>query len=255
MNSNYSDRKIAAIILAAGEGKRMRSETGENKVISLLANKPMIVHIVEFMSKIAIDQIIVVVGHAKDSVKKALHGYNVSYAVQVEQHGTGDAVKVALTSLLSDITDVVVVYGDDAVLYSKENTMLFSDLIKSHISHQTAVTFLTIEQENPFGLGRILRDRENRVVGIVEEKDATEEQKRITEINPGSFVFSVDFLKKYLPLIQKSEATGEYYLTSLIDIALENGERVEAIKGGAIPWRGVNTPEELVMAEKLMSKE
>lgn len=250
MNNN-SHRKIAAVILAAGEGKRMQSENGVNKVTSHLAGKPMIVHIVEFMETIAIDQIIVVVGHARASVEKSLQSHNVIYAEQVERLGTGDALKVSLSSLASDITDVVVVYGDDAVLYRDSNKALFSDLIASHILNNTSVTFLTIEKENPFGLGRILRDSEGMVQGIVEEKDATEIQKQITEINPGSFVFSVDFLKKYLPEIKKSDATGEYYLTSLIDIALENGEKVEAIRGKGILWRGVNTPQELEEANTL----
>ncbi len=252
--NNTDHRKIAAVILAAGEGKRMHSQHGVNKVTSNLAGKPMIVHIVEFMNRIAIDQIIVVVGHARDSVEKSLQSYDVTYAEQVERLGTGDALRVALSSLRSDITDVVVVYGDDAVLYTDSNKVMFSDLITSHIQNHTSVTFLTIEQDNPFGLGRILRNVEGRVEGIVEEKDATEKQKQITEINPGSFVFSVDFLKKYLREIKKSDVTGEYYLTSLIDIALESGEKVEAIRGGAIPWRGVNTQEELAMAEKLMPK-
>ncbi len=114
---------------------------------------------------------------------------------------------------------------------------------------------MTIEQENPQGLGRIVRGMDDELVGIVEEKDATDDQKRITEINPGCFVFSVQFLKKYLTQVEKSPVTGEYYLTSLIDLALVNNEKVETVQGGKLVWRGVNTPEELEEAERLIAQD
>ena len=113
---------------------------------------------------------------------------------------------------------------------------------------------MTIEQEDPTGLGRIVRGEDDTVQAIVEEKDATLEQKKIKEINPGCFVFSVAFLKEYLPLVDKSPVTGEYYLTSLIDLAMKHGKKVETVKGGRLAWRGVNTPEELVLAEQLLKE-
>lgn len=248
-----SDTSLGAIILAAGKGKRMQSETA-NKTASLLQNKPMIKHIVEFMERIGVAQTIAVVGFAKESVMLALTGHEVTFAEQTEQLGTGHAVEVALTTLDPRITDVIVVYGDDAVLYNKNNEKIIADLLLEHREHHNSVTFLTIEQENPYALGRIVRDDNNNVLGIVEEKNASEEQKKITEINPGCFVFNVQFLKDYLNKIEKNDVSGEYYLTDLVDIARTHKQKLNAVRGGKLLWRGVNTPEELALAEQLMSQ-
>lgn len=241
---------LGAIILAAGQGKRMQS-TDRNKVTMPLSGKPIIVRIVEFINHLGIGTIIVVVGFAKESVMEALSEKNVLYAEQIERLGTGHAAQVALEKLPEDVTDVIVVYGDDGVFYSDTQRPIIEKLIDSHTTSNSAFTFLTIEQENPAGLGRIVRDSEGQLVKIVEEKDATDEERKITEINPGCFVFSAEFLKKYLPLVEKSPVTGEYYLTSLIDLGLKHGEKVETVKGGHLLWRGVNTPEELQEAERL----
>jgi bifunctional N-acetylglucosamine-1-phosphate-uridyltransferase/glucosamine-1-phosphate-acetyltransferase GlmU-like protein len=244
-------REIGAIILAAGRGKRMNLAEA-NKVTLKLADKPIVLHIVEFMHSVSINTVVVVVGHAKESVKEALSSEDVLYAEQTEQLGTGHAAQCALEVLPDHITDVCIVYGDDAVLYTEENRDMIDELFTKHLSSDASFTFLTIEQHEPAGLGRIVRDEEGRLLAIIEEKDATEEQKLIKEINPGCFVFHVDFLKKYLPKVEKSPVTGEYYLTSLIDMAILNGEKVLTVQGGKRKWRGVNTPEELVEAEKLL---
>ncbi len=245
--------QVGAIILAAGKGKRMQS-ISMNKTASLLGNKPMIQHIVEFMQKISIGQIIIVVGFAKESVEKALEGFNVTYAEQTEQLGTGHAVKEAMRELHPQIKDVLVVYGDDAVLYNSNNSQVVADLIRKHQSEGNSVTFLTIEQDDPTGLGRIIRDEKGEALGIVEEKNASDEQRKITEINPGCFVFSVEFLKKYIKSIEKNEVSGEYYLTDLVDIARTNQLKMNTVKGGKLLWRGVNTPEELQTAQKMMGE-
>lgn len=244
------ERKLGAIILAAGKGKRMQME-GANKVTAHLASKPMIQHIVEFMRSLSIETVAVVVGHHKETVMASLEGQNVLFAEQKELLGTGHAVTYALEVLPEDVTDVMVVYGDDAVLYSAKNVPMIQKIINVHNTTNDVMTFLTIEQDNPFGLGRIVRDASGKVQAIIEEKDATEEQKKITEINPGCFVFSVAFLKKYLPLVAKSPVTGEYYLTSLIDLAIQQGERVDTLQGGKLAWRGVNTKAELEEAERM----
>lgn len=242
---------MGAIILAAGQGKRM-SLNGTNKVTLSLAGKPIILRIVEFMRGIGIETVVVVVGHAKESVMNILQSSDVLISEQKELRGTGDAAASALTVLPPEISDVLVVYGDDAVLYTPENNAVIHELLEKHLASDAVCSFLTIEQDNPAGLGRIIRDRDDRLLAIVEEKDATEEQKKITEINPGCFVFRVDFLKEYLPKVEKSPVTGEYYLTSLIDLALTEGRTVLTVKGGRRKWRGVNTPEELAEAEKMM---
>lgn len=250
MKSNLYRSSVGVIILAAGKGKRMNAKK-QNKVTFSLADKPIISHIVEFMYSLSVQTIVIVVGHAKESVIKVLKEYKVFYAEQKKRLGTGHAVACALKKLPPEISDVIVVYGDDAVLYTEKQLPIIRQLIEKHHASKSNVTFLTIEKENPFGLGRIVRDSKDNLLSIVEEKDASEAQKKITEINPGCFVFGVQFLKKYLPLIKKSDVTGEYYLTSLIDLALRDKEKISTIRGGKLLWRGVNTPSELIEAEKI----
>lgn len=226
-----------------------------NKVTLTLGDKPIIKHIVHFMYSVSIETVVVVIGHAKASVIEALNGEEVLFAEQTEQLGTGHAAQEALRVLPSHITDVCIVYGDDAVLYTPENRDIIKELFRKHMESDSVCTFLTIEQDNPSGLGRIVRDAQDRLLAIIEEKDATEEQKQIKEINPGCFVFNVEFLKTYLPKVDRSPVTGEYYLTSLIDMAILGGETVVTVKGGKRKWRGVNTPEELLAAERLLKGE
>lgn len=244
-------KNTAVIILAAGKGKRMKMKN-ENKVTVSLADKPMIKHIVDFMDKIDIKTIVVVVGFAKKSVINALNGHRVIFAEQKKRLGTGHAVFCALKVLPKDIKDVLIVYGDDAVLYTNKHIHVFKELFEQHRVSGASLTFLTITQDNPTGLGRIVRDSNNKLITIVEEKDATNEQKQIKEINPGCFIFDVKFLWKYLPKLKKSIATGEYYLTSVIDIAIKYNEHIETLQGENMAWRGVNTHEELQKAEELL---
>lgn len=244
---------IGAIILAAGKGKRMGLE-GINKVTMPLNNIPIILHIVTFFKKIGIETIVVVVGHARESVMEILKDENVLYAQQEEQLGTGDAVRVGVNALPDSITDVVVVYGDDAILYIDKHRSTIEKLIHQHREEKNAATFLTITQDNPFGLGRIVREN-GKLVKIVEEKDATDAEREIKEINPGCFVFSVAFLKKYQSHITQSSVTGEYYINTFIDLGLINNEKIETYQGGRMAWRGVNTPDELKRAEEIMKGE
>lgn len=246
-------RTLGAIILAAGKGSRMQADE-VNKVTLHLDNKPIISHIVHFMQKMSIEKIVVVVGHAKESVFKTLEKEHVLFAEQAERLGTGHAVQVAVDELPEEVSDVFVVYGDDAVFYNEKHVPVMKKLFKTQLDSNAAFTFLTIEQEDPKGLGRIVRDEEGNVLAIVEEKDATEDIRKITEINPGCFVFSVKFLQKYLAKVERSPVTGEYYLTSLIDLAIQDGLKVQTVKGGKMAWRGVNTKAELAEAERLIKE-
>lgn len=238
--------KIGAIILAAGEGKRMKA-LKQNKVVFKLADKHMIVHTADLLDKLKIKVKIVVVGFAKKSVMDVL-GSRVIYAIQKKSLGTAHAVICALKKLPKNISNVLVLQGDDSAFYKKET---IEKLIGLHVVSKSILTFLTIEVNNPVGLGRVIRDDNGNVIGIAEEKDSTGEQKKIKEINPACYVFKTSFLKKYLKKVKKSPITGEYYLTSLIDLAIKNNEKMEAVKGGKILWRGINTPEELKEAERL----
>lgn len=240
-------RRLGAIILAAGKGKRMQSKA-LNKVAMLLNNKPIIVHVLEVLEKMRFEAIVVVVGFAKESVMNVVKNPSVIFADQPEQLGTADAVATALRKIPESITDVLVIQGDDSYFYNED---LFSKLSKKHFSSHASLTFLTIQVSNPDALGRIVRDEYGNVISVIEEKDADDEKRAINEINPACYIFAVSFLKEYLPMIEKSPVTGEYYLTSLIDLAIKNNEKVETVQAGFIPWRGINTPEELSEAERL----
>ncbi|HYM65580.1 MAG TPA: sugar phosphate nucleotidyltransferase [Candidatus Sulfotelmatobacter sp.] len=238
---------LGAIILAAGKGSRMKAKK-VNKVAMHLANKPMILHTVELLKSLNVNNIIVTVGFAKRSVMDLLDG-EVIFADQKKRLGTAHAVSIALEKINKEVKDVIVLNGDDSAFYSKK---IISDLIQKHRNDKSKFTFLTIEKDNPFGLGRVVRDTKGEVTAVVEEKDATKAQRKIKEVNPGCYIFSVDFLKKYISKVEKSDITNEYYLTSLIGIGIKNQEKIETVRAGRLIWRGVNTKEELSEAEKLL---
>lgn len=240
---------FAAIVLAAGKGKRMKSKD-VNKVTLSLGGKPMVLHTIELLEKIGIQKTVVVVGFAKDSVVNLLKG-RALFAEQKKRLGTAHAVFCALKKLKTGTEDVLVLQGDDSALYDSKT---IQKLILKHLESGASFTFLTIEMENPTGLGRIVRDKNGDVSAIVEEKDASPSELKINEINPACYVFKLDFLKKYITRVKKSPVTGEYYLTSLIDLGIKNKERIDTLAAGPFIWRGVNTKEELEEAEKLYMK-
>lgn len=243
-------RKLGAIILAAGRGKRMNAKD-KNKVTFTLADKPLVKHSVDLLENMNFHSVIVVVGYAQESVKKVLaNDTHIIYAEQTKRLGTAHAVATGFRKIPQDVTDVLVIQGDDSAFYTKE---IIVQLATKHIETNAAVTFLTVKLANPFGLGRIVRDDAGKVISIVEEKDATEEQRAIHEINAACYFFSAKFLNKYLKQIKKSPITGEYYIVSLIELATKNGEIVETMQA-EIPWRGVNTKEELQEAERLLAE-
>ncbi|MBI3985183.1 MAG: NTP transferase domain-containing protein [Candidatus Levybacteria bacterium] len=241
------NKNLGAIILAAGKGKRMNA-TAVNKVAMPLADKPMIVHTIELLENLQIKNIVVVVGFAKVSVMNIL-GQKVRFAEQKKRLGTAHAVLVGMRQMAKDARHIIVLNGDDSAFYKRD---LIEKLIEKHLASNAGLTFLTIEKENPFGLGRIIRNSSGKVSAIVEEKDATKNQQKIKEINPGCYIFNSQFLRKYLPKIKRSEITAEYYITRIIDIGIKNSERIETLPAGQIPWRGINTKQELEEAEQLL---
>jgi len=244
MEKNLSN--LGVIILAAGKGKRMKSKD-HNKVVLRLADKPMILHTDHLLKSVGIKTIVVVVGFAKESVISLL-GNKVTYAEQKKRLGTAHAVGIALKKLPGRIKHVLVLNGDDSAFYDKKT---IEKLISWHFESNSVFTLLTIEKDNPYGLGRIIRSNEGKIISIVEEKDATKEQRLIKEINPACYLFKVDFLRKYIKKVEKSKVTGEYYLTSLIKLGLKNNEKIESHRMGSFVWRGVNTKDELAEAQGL----
>lgn len=240
---------FAAIVLAAGKGKRMNSKT-ENKVTLLLGKRPMILHTIELLEKLGIRRIVVVVGFKKESVMELLDG-RVTFSEQRKRLGTAHALYCGMKKVSRDIKNIIALNGDDSAFY-KSATL--KELLEKHIHASADFTFLTIEMKDPSGLGRIVRDKNGKLISVVEEKDAMPDILKIKEINPACYIFKVDFLKKYLPKVKRSPVTGEYYLTSLIDIGIKANEKVDTLAAGPFVWRGVNTKDELEEAEKVFMK-
>lgn len=241
---------VAAIVLAAGRGSRMNAKS-KNKVAFKLAGEPMIKHTISHLITAGINQIITVVGYQANSVKKSL-GDKVRYAVQLEQLGTGDAIKTALPLITPGVITVLAVYGDDSAFYPPA---LFAEMVAKKETLACDLLFLTIHKDDPTGLGRIVRDKNGKIIRIVEEKNATETEKKIQEINTGFYCFDRDFLVKYIDQIKKNPVSGEYYLTDMVEIALKHGKKVEAffVEDDSI-WHGINNRSDFARAKVKIKK-
>jgi bifunctional UDP-N-acetylglucosamine pyrophosphorylase/glucosamine-1-phosphate N-acetyltransferase len=233
---------LSTLILAAGEGTRMRSSTP--KVLHAIAGRPLVEHAVRAAAGLDPAHLVVVVGHGRDAVRdhldtvgKAL-GRPVSTTVQEEQNGTGHAVSCALSVLPPDLTGTVLVsYGDVPLL----DTETLTALLAGHTEAGNAVTVLTASVEDPTGYGRIVRDAEGSVAAIVEQKDADAGQLAIREINSGVYAFDAAVLLDGLSRLSTNNAQGELYLTDVLGIARGDGKRVGALVVED-PWltEGVN---------------
>lgn len=236
----------AAIILAAGKGTRMKAKT-KNKVAFLLHGKPMILHAVEHLHSAGVAQTLAVVGFAADSVRAAL-GDRVEYVSQPTPLGTGDALKCALPHLRPEIETVLTVYGDDSAFYP---VALYQEMVNTLITSGSDLIFLTIHKDDPTGLGRIIRDKSGKVVRIVEEKNATEAERSIQEINTGFYCFRRDFLDQYIHEIKENPLSHEYYATDMVEIALNHGKKVEAYyRPDSSIWHGVNNRSDWAKAQQ-----
>ncbi len=239
----------AAIILAAGRGSRMKAKS-KNKVAFKLNGEPMISRTVSNLTQAGVKTIVAIVGFQAESVRRAL-GDRVEYAVQAEQLGTGDAIKTAVPYLSTELQTILTVYGDDSAFYPPS---LYTQMIERKESTGCDLLFLTIHKEDPTGLGRIVRSEDGKVLRIVEEKNATDEERKIQEINTGFYCFDRKFLVEYIDQIQKNPLTGEYYLTDMIEIALKNNKKVEAffVKDDSI-WHGVNNRSDFAKAQSKLN--
>lgn len=248
-----SDAHVAAIILAAGKGTRMNSTT-ENKVALPFHGKPIIKYAVEVMQSVA-SEVVVVVGSLAETVKISLEGMKVTYAYQADQLGTGHALQVGFKELEIKKPDMILVgYGDHMMFYKSAR---LNDLVALHQNEGASLSLLTAIYDDPNSLAwaRVLRNEKKEVIGLVEQKDATDDQRSIQEINPGMYCFSYDFLEEYLPQITKSAVTQEYYLTELLELAFNHGKKIVALP---VPFEevgiGINRPEELDKSQNLYNK-
>lgn len=241
---------FAAVVLAAGKGTRLNSRK-INKVMYQLAGKPMISYTIELLEKAGLKKIIIVVGFAAKSVQDYL-GPKYIYAVQKKRLGTGNALKCGLKKVPKGIKNIFVCSSDDTAFYP---AIVIKKLMKKHLANNNELTLLTAVKKNPTGLGRVVRDKENRAVAVVEEKNTTLSQKKIKEINTGCYCFRLAFINKFLPEIKRDKLKKEYYLTDILAIAAETRQKVQALRlSKGEHFQGINTKEELIKADLLMRK-
>ncbi len=254
MKSPGKDRKlegIATIILAAGKGTRMKSDLV--KVLHPILGLPMLSYPVELSSKeIKAEKTVVVVGHQADRIQEIFKDSKVEFAVQREQLGTGHAVLQAVPFLRSFKGTVLILCGDVPLV--KVETL--HSFIDTYRENDSTLSVLTAVVENPFGYGRVIRDPEGWLEKIVEEKDASEEERMIREINTGIFCVRAPFLMEGLRKIGKENAQGEYYLTDLVEIAKNKSLRCSAhIAADSVEVMGINTRVDLAVANGVLQQE
>lgn len=235
-----------AIILAAGEGKRMKSSTP--KILHKVCGKEMVNHVIDIMRKSEIESINVIIGKGAEKVKDATLSRNVMYSLQEKQLGTGHAVMCA-KEFLKDKKGIVAIFTGDAPLI-KEVTV--RSLIKFHEEGKFKATILTSKIEDPAKYGRVIRNSNGEVEKIVECRDCSEEELKIDEINAGMYAFDIEVLIESLGKLSNNNAQGEYYLTDVIGILKAEGHKVGAMVTDFQQTIGVNSRVELAMAENIL---
>ena len=243
------NKELAVIILAAGKGVRMKSPLP--KVLHKLDGKPMIQRTIDVLGNVNPRQIIIVAGPESINKIKQIVPENCTFAIQESPRGTADAVKVGLKKVGKDIGEVAVMYGDDTAFYKSETIL---EVFKEHQASESKITFVTVQKENPAGSGRIIR-KNGKVIGIVEEKDATDAQRKISEINDGLYFFEKKWLKENLLKISPSPITGELYITDLIEVALKSHQSIETyMLKDSDQWKPIDTQEALEAVNMEMTK-
>ncbi len=239
-----------AVVLAAGKGTRMKSELP--KVLFPVCGKPMIDYLLDALDRAGIDEILVVVGYQKEKVIDALKNRkNVKFAEQKELLGTGHAVMSCRKELEGFDGPVFIIAGDNPMLQSSTVERLFEEYEKNNAS----CIIGSVYKENPFGMGRILRNDAGDFIGVVEEKDASEEQRKIKEINISYYVFNTPDLLISLDSIRNNNAQKEYYITDVPQILLAAGKKILALPVlKEIECLGVNSQADVAEVEKVMKQ-
>jgi len=240
---------VVGIILAAGKGTRMRSIYNETaKVCFPIFDKCMIEYVVDSLKEAEITKLITIVGYKANEVQEVLKDKS-EYVYQLEQKGTGHAILQTLPLLKKD--QVAVIVCGDTPLLKKETLQA---LLKFHQDEQNQATILEAEVENPFGYGRLVKEQ-NRLLKIVEERDASEEIKKIRTINTGVYVIDTNELLNYILKLQPSNAQNEYYLTDIFQLMVQDKKKVTCYKtSDSSEFLGVNDRIQLAKATKIIQK-
>lgn len=248
MHNKIRPENVAVIILAAGLGTRMKSDKA--KVLHEILGRPMILYVVETAKRIAGGNIILVVGNQAEKVRELVSkDHQVMFAFQEKQMGTGHAVLCALPHVPPNIEDVLILCGDVPLITADT----LASLITEHMKANRDISLLAVQIDDPAGYGRVLLDEDMNLAGIVEEADATPEQKNIRTINTGIYCVKKDFLADALPKIRPDNAQGEIYLTDIIELGYKKKQAVGVkISDDADEVTGINTPGDLTAAETIM---
>ena len=243
-------KNIAVVILAAGLGTRMKSDKA--KVLHEVAERPMILYVVEAARKVAGDDVIVVVGHQAQKVREIIsETAQLHFADQEQQLGTAHAVWCSLPHIPDHCDEVVILCGDVPLILPET----ISGLVEDHFTCSRDISLLAVELKNPYGYGRVLLDDNNEVSGIIEEKDATDEQRKIELINTGFYCINKPFLQDALPKIQSNNVQKELYLTDIVAIGYkENKKTGVMVAADYHQILGVNSCQDLEAVDKIMKK-
>lgn len=236
-----------ALILAAGQGKRIKSDLP--KVLHKVCGKEMVNHVIDTLRKGNVEDINVIIGKGAELVKENTKSRNVSYSLQEEQLGTGHAVKCAIDFLKNKKGTVAVFNGDSPLI--QEETI--KELFKAHKESGNSATILTSILDDASGYGRIIRN-ENEVLKIVEHKDCNEEELKVKEINSGMYCFEIESLVECLDNLSNNNSQGEYYLTDVIGMLKEKNEKVGALVINHEETLGVNSRVQLAEVEAILRK-
>ncbi len=248
---NEAGTGFYAIILAAGRGKRMRDESLPDefpKVLRTVLGRPMVSWVADAVRDAGISDISVIVGLGADQVSRTL-GDGHSYIVQGEQHGSGHAVACAAESLDSRGGHALVLCGDSPLF----TTGTIRSLMETHVESGAAASLTSAVLRDPTGYGRIKRAANGQIVGVVEQKCATPEERAIREINGGAYAFDSDWLWDSIGSMRRNEA-GELNLTDMVRIAVSQGKPVASIRVLPDEIQGVNTPDELIRVEAVLRR-
>ena len=242
---------LGVIILAAGQGKRMRSATP--KVLHLLGGKPLLSHVLDACAALEPDRVLVVVGHGMDGVREALPELDPGgWVLQREQLGTGHAARCAADALGDFPGDVLVLNGDVPLLSRRS----LCGMLAAHRSGACDLTLAVATLADPTGYGRILRGPGGDITGVVEERDATEAQRAVREINVGLYLASAGFFRAALAALDNHNDQGEYYLPDIAGFAAEQRARIGSLTiDDPREFRGVNNREELAWMEKSLQQD
>ena len=244
---------VFAIVLAAGEGTRMRSS--RPKPLHLICGRAMVLHVIHALEKLQPERTAIVVGHGAEQVTKKVQELapqwaNVAFAEQIEQNGTGDAAATGMTAFDGDDYDedatIVVLPGDTPLL--RRDTL--DELVTMHIANSNAATMLTSIMDDPTGYGRVVRKKDGQVHRIVEQRDATPDELDLNEVCTSIYAFRRDLLGPALRTLTTDNAQGEYYLTDVISVLAAMGHRIGCVQAPIEETQGVNDRWQLALAER-----